>query len=1626
MPEKRLVLLQTKLTEPGEQDIAEKLAEKQRDISISEFFTKNRHLLGFDNPRKALLTAVKEAVDNSLDACEEMKVLPEIKVEIKKDEEKRYSLIVEDNGPGIVKEQIPKIFGKLLYGSKFHKLAQSLTGDEPILIRQDGKINVVAIGDLIDNHVKKEGEALCTNIEVPCFDWTNYKYSFRKVSHLIKHKRRNEIYDVHTTYGKHIKITGCHSVFTVNKDTLKAEEVEARNLREGDIILAPKKMDIDSDINEVNILDYIEEDYARKQGWYLYTDKKIILSMFENAEIIHKKKQGGKSRKYYRLTNNGKTADILDESYKQYVSNGFVPLWIAKFIRAEISEGCIRTYYHGKEHNIPLVWGLNSGLMKMFGLFVAEGHTDNRQIGFTFSRDERDLVRLVSDVGYSLGANYTIEERPDKNCVRVKLFGGILSHLFRQWFGRGAKNKRLPDFIFGASKGLRQDFINYLYAGDGHNTKGRNQLMLTTTSKELANQVIYLWLMQGIVAASTSKLNQVLGKSPSLAYVVTVYGGDINKSNYYSTNTAVKRRAHDFDLRLISKKLGSATTKETLCYLDKLKSLDSDKEYDPSAFQNLFNAEKIGYKIRFMLDNNYISQNTNGTYCVAQKTAALLQEIENLKVILASDFMFLEVKDIETITKGYEYVYDISVPGNENFVGGFGAIACHNSRGQQGIGISATALYSQLTTGKGIKIISKTGKNKPAHFYELHLNLKSNDAEIVAEEQKEWDVDHGTKLQVTMEAEYLKGKQSVDDYLKSSAMANPHATFHYKSPQDEWITYARATNDLPKEPKIMKPHPYGVELGVLMRLLKDTDAATLQSFLMNEFSRVSPKVAKEICENANLYERARPSRIARQEVDNLFKAIQLVKIMAPPTDCLSPIGKDLLIKGLKKEVDAEFYAATTRPPAVYRGNPFQAECCTGDSKLQLEDGSIITIKEYVENQMLDKKVYSMDDKFLISPSKVLMVHKFKNQHKILKVTTKSGRTLKLTQNNEIPIIEDGEIVWKKVEDAMTGEFVAVPRHLKVYGKIPSILDILNPHQVKVIDSILVIEVMEHLKNKYGSYKSSALKLGIKYDDFKAYKRHKYATRPNLNTFLRMISDIGRDDLKYKISHITIVDNKFTNPNVIKVPEINEDMLYILGLLNSDGYISRKGIYFINLDESLHNSYREKTSNLFGLDVKKYRKDTSSLCNKTLYLVLKQIEHILPSLPDNLIISWLKGFVDGDGWVTISGDKLKGIGIATAKIEKAELVQTLLLRLGILSKIEKQNISNAIAMIGERRIITKYPKYNIIITDLDNMRKFHSIISFRQAYRANAITDGIKQMAEIESHANHDVIPLGMLLRNIREENDLYQYELGFSEQTIRSVEKNNQLMSRIHVQQMLSMKDLTGVMVKKLRLLAFSDLLWDKIVNIELMPNEEYVYDLTVETGNFVANNIVMHNCAIAFGGTLPGDELIKVYRFANRVPLQYKQSDCAMTKSIISTMWRNYGLSQSKGALPVGPVVIMMHIASAWVPFTSESKEAVASYPEIVKEIKLALQECGRDLASYVRKIRKAEHEKKRQKIFDLYIEEVAESLHKLTGHNKAELKTDMHKIASNRTGTEEQEEFPEDKPKHKHKSGETDDGSE
>jgi len=339
------------------------------------------------------------------------------------------------------------------------------------------------------------------------------------------------------------------------------------------------------------------------------------------------------------------------------------------------------------------------------------------------------------------------------------------------------------------------------------------------------------------------------------------------------------------------------------------------------------------------------------------------------------------------------------------------------SRGQQGIGISAAAMYGQLTTGSSTRILSKTKKNRKAHLIEVQIDTSKNQPTILKDEEIEWQPEflpttcptksgkagrsrkpegvrshphrgreqagkpaktlsysHGTCVSIEMEAAYVRGRLSVDEYLKQCAVINPHLQIHYRvtlskaknsenDPSAEkdsemaedglsakasakegqparpaqrvaggpatkdapWITFHRVNKQLPEPPVEIKPHPHGVELGLLMQMLKNSSARTLRGMLAQDFSRVSNKTAFDICKRAGLNPKASPTRIAHQESEALFKAINEIKLMRPPTDCLSPIGEEQIIAGLKKEITADFYTAVTRAPAVYRGNPFQIE-----------------------------------------------------------------------------------------------------------------------------------------------------------------------------------------------------------------------------------------------------------------------------------------------------------------------------------------------------------------------------------------------------------------------------------------------------------------------------------------------------------------------------------------------------------------------------------------------------------------------------------------------------------------------------------------------------------------------------
>jgi DNA topoisomerase-6 subunit B len=302
------------------------------------------------------------------------------------------------------------------------------------------------------------------------------------------------------------------------------------------------------------------------------------------------------------------------------------------------------------------------------------------------------------------------------------------------------------------------------------------------------------------------------------------------------------------------------------------------------------------------------------------------------------------------------------------------------SRGQQGIGISAAAMYGQLTTGQPIRITSRTGKGKPAHFFEIQIDTRKNNPVVTRDDQlDDWHQEHGTRVELEIVADWRSGQRFVNRYVEHTALANPHATVHYLRPRQPRLSFPRATQELPREALEIKPHPHGVELGALMLMAAESKSHDVKGFLQAAFSRVSPPVAAAILKAAGLKDRVRPREIGadRELATRLHKALQETRIMAPPTNCLSPIGDELMRRGLvsflsviesegpeeqdgqldldaarkkpgKRKAKAEaaprpapeippeegverikghsyFIATVTRPPKVYRGNPFQVE-----------------------------------------------------------------------------------------------------------------------------------------------------------------------------------------------------------------------------------------------------------------------------------------------------------------------------------------------------------------------------------------------------------------------------------------------------------------------------------------------------------------------------------------------------------------------------------------------------------------------------------------------------------------------------------------------------------------------------
>jgi DNA topoisomerase VI subunit B len=247
-------------------------------------------------------------------------------------------------------------------------------------------------------------------------------------------------------------------------------------------------------------------------------------------------------------------------------------------------------------------------------------------------------------------------------------------------------------------------------------------------------------------------------------------------------------------------------------------------------------------------------------------------------------------------------------------------------RGTFGLGGKMAILYGQITTHQPAYITSSTGIAK-IYSYKLMIDIQKNRPLILDRKvlinKEQW---RGTVVEFCLEGDYFRAMPKLLDYFKQTAMVNPYANLTFVDPKGRLYKFTRATKEMPTPPKETKPHPYGVDVELLQRLIQITPYHTMLEFLRNHFHRVGEVTAQKFLEFSNLSPSKNPKRLSHEEIVRLMHNLKKFKDFLPPdASCLSPLGEELLTAGILKELKPEFVAVHQRKPATYAGHPFIVE-----------------------------------------------------------------------------------------------------------------------------------------------------------------------------------------------------------------------------------------------------------------------------------------------------------------------------------------------------------------------------------------------------------------------------------------------------------------------------------------------------------------------------------------------------------------------------------------------------------------------------------------------------------------------------------------------------------------------------
>ncbi len=531
----------------------------------------------------------------------------------------------------------------------------SIDYNEPVIYKENGIVKINKIGKIIDKYYENNESNKpinVNNIEVAAFN-KDYKIKWKKADYVYRHKVTEDLYELKLEFGRKIRLTGCHSIFTLKSNGILSEKTE--NLKEGDYTILTSYIPENNIIKEINLT----KELCKSR----YKNKLLLSNVPEHVYEKNKKELYN----YYKL--NYKNSN---QTYYEHKNKKIIPIELYTLLTEKELIDCYLSTT--SSHKIPTFLEINKELMWFLGLYISEGWLYNYKsygVCFSLNKNEHNLMEEIKRSSKKCFNSEIYIEKDKDNAVKVKVDGLILYLIMKEVLkvSEGAKTKSVPEFIFNISKELQQEFIKAWNAGD----------YSTTASKDLANDISYLALFNQDIAAfykSKAKISFIKERQVKSdgAYYSNFYIRETENPYPSMIPVEIFNPLNKTHLRLRNKRVNR----------NRLLKILNEIRY--KRFENLKLANKkffIEWSKRGLIDDSGLTKDGE----------KLIKEINIVKKLINSDFAFAKIKSISRVKSTSAYVYDFSVSGDENFVAGVGGICCHNSR--------VNATYTTDVSSKG-------------------------------------------------------------------------------------------------------------------------------------------------------------------------------------------------------------------------------------------------------------------------------------------------------------------------------------------------------------------------------------------------------------------------------------------------------------------------------------------------------------------------------------------------------------------------------------------------------------------------------------------------------------------------------------------------------------------------------------------------------------------------------------------------------------------------------------------------------------------------------------------------------------------------------------------------------------